>query len=582
MPRPPACALYPFFRLLACSLILCALAAPAHAAPAQARRQVLVLYSLGADTSSIWQRLVHKGLYEELATTSAGSTPGIYEERFDANRVGESQSLESMAPYLRTKYANVHFDAIIAENYVAAAFLSKHSDLFPGAARYYVNHGRQGWQPDDGAGLEVQPDFVRAIGAIERVAPAVRRIVVIGDQSPRVQSWLSSLRNVAPQFGQLSFEYWDSQTFESLQQRVAALDRHAAVFMLSTRSDSAGHRTAPAELAQKLAAVSPVPIFTNMQSLIVPGVVGGYAISGESIGRVIARILLGQPASTAGVQGYYFDYPALRRFGLKNIPEEAVLLNRPESVWDRYRWQIIATMSAIVLEALLITALVLTLRDRRRMLRDLDAERNNLEDRVLQRTLELLMANAKLEQLATTDPLTGIANRRKMTEQIAGELERARRFGHPLSLLMIDIDYFKRINDTFGHEVGDKAIVEVAKLLTESLRAIDMVARFGGEEFVVLMPETDSDVALLAAERLREAAGALRIAGESGAVVALTLSVGVASALANGSADTPSSLLVRADKALYRAKKEGRNRVVRYSDAEFLPAAAPAQTLDRP
>jgi two-component system cell cycle response regulator len=569
MPFPPVCAQYLFFRFLACSLMLWGLGAAAHAHPSHAKRQVLVLYSLGADTSSMWQRLVHKGLYEELSNNSAGSTPGIYEERFDANRVGELQSIESMAPYLRTKYAKVHFDAIIAENYVAAAFLSQHSDLFPGAARYYVNHGRQGWQPDDGVGLEVQPDFARAIGAIERVAPAVRRIVVVGDQSQRVQNWMAGMRGVTPRFGKLSFEYWDSQTFESLQQRVAALDRQSAVFLLSTKTDSAGNRTTPAELAQKLAAVSPVPVFTNMQSLIVPGVVGGYAISGESIGRVIARILLGQPATMSGVQGYYFDYLAIRRFGLKNIPEEAVLLNRPESVWDRYRWQIIATMSAIVLQALLITALVVALRDRRRMLRDLDAERNNLEDRVLQRTLELLMANAKLEQLATTDPLTGIANRRKMTEQIASELERARRFGHPLSLLMIDIDHFKRINDTYGHEVGDKAIVAVAKLLTESLRAIDMVARFGGEEFVVLMPETDTDVAILAAERLREAASALRIEGESGTVVALTLSVGVASALANGSADTPSSLLVRSDKGLYRAKKEGRNRVVRYNDAEF-------------
>lgn len=196
---------------------------------------------------------------------------------------------------------------------------------------------------------------------------------------------------------------------------------------------------------------------------------------------------------------------------------------------------------------------------------------------------KLLREQTELLRTQTfSDGLTGVANRRYFDMAIDKELRRAKRNGAFLSLLMIDIDYFKRINDTFGHDVGDKAIVAVAKLLTESLRAIDMVARFGGEEFVVLMPETDTDVALLAAERLREAAGALRIEGESGAVVALTLSVGVASALANGSADTPSSLLVRSDKALYRAKKEGRNRVVRYSDAEFLPAPAPAPALDRP
>src|SRR5262249_10289356 len=159
----------------------------------------------------------------------------------------------------------------------------------------------------------------------------------------------------------------------------------------------------------------------------------------------------------------------------------------------------------------LITSLVIALRDRRRTNAALADERNNLEDRVLQRTLELLMANQKLEQLATTDPLTGIANRRKMTDQIAHELERARRFKHPLSLLMIDIDHFKRINDTFGHEVGDKAIVAVAKLLTESMRSIDLAARFGGEEFVLLMSETNLEVAMRAAERLREMVAALHL-----------------------------------------------------------------------
>jgi diguanylate cyclase (GGDEF)-like protein len=563
-----------FLCLAACSV----LAGMARAETVHPRRQVLVLYSLGADSSSRWQTLVHKGLQQELGSANAGTTPGIYEERFDAVRVGEAQAMDSMAPYLRTKYARVQFDAIIAENYVAAGFLSSHPELFPGAARHYVNHGRNGWEPADGAGLEVESDFVRALGAIPLTMPGVKRVIVIGDQSPRGQKWMGQIRSVAPQFGRLAFEYWDRQTYEDLLRRAAGLDRNSAIFLLTTRSDGSGATMNPSDFARQLAAASTAPIFTNMQSLIVPGVVGGYAISGEAVGRVIGRILLGQPATAVDVQGYYFDYPSVRRFGLRNLPKQAVILNRPESVWDRYRWQIVAGISAIVIEAVLITALVVALRDRRRMLADLDAERNNLEDRVLQRTLELLMANAKLEQLATTDPLTGIANRRKMTAQIASELERARRFGHPLSLLMVDIDYFKRINDTFGHELGDKAIVAVSRLLTESLRAIDMVARFGGEEFVVLMPETDLDVAVLAAERLREAASALRIDCESGAQVALTLSVGVASALANGSADTPSSLLVRADKALYRAKKQGRNKVVPFTEAEFsapVPAGTP-------
>ena len=112
--------------------------------------------------------------------------------------------------------------------------------------------------------------------------------------------------------------------------------------------------------------------------------------------------------------------------------------------------------------------------------------------------------------------------------------------------------------------MGDQAIVQTATMLTSQLRAVDMAARFGGEEFVLLMPETHIAVAVHAAERLREQASLLRVQAESGLEVGLTISIGVAAADPNGMQDSPSSLLVRADKALYRAKKEGRNRVVRF------------------
>jgi diguanylate cyclase (GGDEF)-like protein len=546
-------------------LLLLAWTSVANAAGANEERQVLILYSLGSDSVSAWQKLVHKGLYDELGRREQGSTPAIFEERFDANLVGEAQALEGMAPYLRTKYASVNFDAIITENAVAAAFLAAHPELFPGVPRHYVNHGQHGWKPPDGKGYEVRSDFARAIGVIPQVAPDVRRIAVVGDQSARCQEWVSAIRAVARDYSKrITFEYWDNQTFEDLHRAAHSLDRSSAVFLLSTHRDSTGALMSASELARSLAATTQAPVFTHTESMLQPGVVGGYVVSGESVGRMIAQILLGEAASQERLQGYQFDFPATQRFHLRNLPAEAMMLNRPADVWDLYRWQIIGGLSLIVLQGVLITSLFIALRDRRSSSAALADERNNLEDRVLQRTLELLLANQKLETLATTDPLTGIANRRKMTEQISHELERARRFHHPLSLLMIDIDHFKRINDTYGHEVGDKAIVAIARLLTESMRGVDLVARFGGEEFVLLMPETHVEVAVHAAERLRAAVAALTVEAGDGALVAQTISVGVSSADPSGALDTPSSLLVRADKALYRAKKDGRNRVERF------------------
>lgn len=550
-------------RLLLRLAAACWLASAAAHAVADDRR-VLVLYSLGADSSSAWQRLVHKGMYEELGRSSQGATPAIFEERFDANRVGEDKAVEGMAPYLATKYADVKFDAIVTENFVASRFLASHPELFPGVPRHYVNHGRDQWQPRDGVAYEVTSDFQRALGVIPMVAPHVRHVAVIGDSTARGQLWLDRLRSATAHFPQIRFEIWDDGSIGELRARAAKLDGNSAVFMLASLRNEGSARVQPRDLALQIAGATRAPIFTHSESLVMPGVAGGYVVSGEAVGRMMARLLLGQPAMDSQVQGYYFDYPTARRAGLRNIPHDAVMLNRPHNVWELYRWQIVSVIGLVVFEGVLITALVLSLRSRRRTMKELASERNNLEDRILQRTLELLQANRKLEELATTDPLTGIANRRKMTEQIAQELERARRFHHPLSLLMVDIDHFKRINDTYGHEVGDQAIIHTATLLTAHLRAVDAVARFGGEEFVLLMPETPIAVAVNAAERLREKAAQLRMLAEDGSEVALTISIGVSAADPNGAPDTPSSLLVRADKALYRAKKEGRNRVVQF------------------
>jgi two-component system, cell cycle response regulator len=526
-------------------------------------RKVLVLYSLGAENISTWQAAVHKGLYDELGKKAWGDVPTIFEERFDAARVGKQPSLDSMAPYLRTKYAQVKLDAVVTENHLAATFLNSHPELFPGVPRYYVNHGRKGWRPRDGEALEVTHDYGRMLGVITRVAPSTKRIIVVGDKTPRVQEWIAGAREAARSYGdRLQMEYWDNQSFDELYRRASLLKGGTAILMFATYTDSTGGAALPSDVARKLAGVAQVPIFTHVESLIVPGVAGGYVLSGEAIGRAVALVLQGQQADMGNVQRYVFDYPTAERHGLMHIPQGALMLNRPQGTWEQYRWQIVLGIGLIVAEGVLLTALVMALRARRRAMDALSDERNNLEDRVLQRTLELLMANTRLEQLATTDPLTGIANRRKMTEHIGKELERVRRLRHPLALMMVDIDHFKRINDTYGHEAGDRAIIAVSAMLTGSLRAIDTVGRFAGEEFVLLMPETDLETAGMAAERLREAASLLEVEVDGGLAIALTVSVGVAASRPQQAPDTASSLLMRADKALHLAKEQGRDRVV--------------------
>ncbi|WP_372994564.1 diguanylate cyclase [Marinobacter sp.] len=185
-----------------------------------------------------------------------------------------------------------------------------------------------------------------------------------------------------------------------------------------------------------------------------------------------------------------------------------------------------------------------------------------LEMRVQERTEELERANEQLKAISLTDGLTHVANRRRFDEKLDDEWKRAQRHGHPLSLLLLDIDHFKRVNDELGHLVGDDCLTEVAALCAaEVQRSGDLLARYGGEEFSILLPATPEDGALRVAERVRQAVARSPVhSGERVAPVSLTVSVGVAT-LVPGQDIEPQELIRQADEALYAAKESGRNRV---------------------
>ncbi len=161
----------------------------------------------------------------------------------------------------------------------------------------------------------------------------------------------------------------------------------------------------------------------------------------------------------------------------------------------------------------------------------------------------------KLKRLATTDVLTGAYNRIGFDEIIEREMESAKRYRKPLSVILFDIDHFKRVNDTFGHHTGDAVLRQLAKIVRNTVRKVDYFIRWGGEEFLIVSEETDGGQARIMAERLRKRVEE-HVFGEAGRI---TISCGVAEF---GGEDTENTLLKRADDALYRAKRQGRNRVV--------------------
>jgi diguanylate cyclase (GGDEF)-like protein len=161
----------------------------------------------------------------------------------------------------------------------------------------------------------------------------------------------------------------------------------------------------------------------------------------------------------------------------------------------------------------------------------------------------------KLKRLATTDILTGAYNRIGFDEIISREMESARRYNKSLSVILFDIDHFKRVNDQFGHHTGDAVLKQIATIVRKTIRKVDYFIRWGGEEFLILSEETDREQACIVAERLRMNVGRFAFA----TVGHITISCGVAEFHAG---DTEHSFIKKADAAMYKAKKQGRNRVV--------------------
>jgi diguanylate cyclase (GGDEF)-like protein len=200
-----------------------------------------------------------------------------------------------------------------------------------------------------------------------------------------------------------------------------------------------------------------------------------------------------------------------------------------------------------------------------RLVEESEARYEELEHRMLslqRENLDLVVKNRRLSEVSSRDTLTGLYNRWFVMEKIDSELNRSLRHGSPMSLLLLDVDYFKRINDTWGHSAGDQVLQGIGKLLRECCRVYDVPGRYGGEEFCIVLPETKPGNTTAVAERIRRRLESTELpCGETS--IAVTASIGIAGMdeAGDGNALSPAGLVERADRALYTAKNRGRNRV---------------------
>ncbi len=249
---------------------------------------------------------------------------------------------------------------------------------------------------------------------------------------------------------------------------------------------------------------------------------------------------------------YRFEVSAANREGLwSDVPASIEVIVRPR--WfETTAFKVFAAIGIVLLMILVYVIRVSALRRTQR----------ELESLVSERTVELADANARLEALTLVDGLTGVANRRAFDLTLEREWQRGRRDGSPLALVLIDVDHFKSYNDLYGHQAGDDALRRVAAVLQQAgRRPTDIVARYGGEEFAIILSGADSESALHIAEAARAGVEALGIEHAGSAHGRLTITGGLAATIPVATAEPP-SLIEVADKALYRAKHDGRNRLV--------------------
>ncbi|SRR5712691_7140913 len=212
-----------------------------------------------------------------------------------------------------------------------------------------------------------------------------------------------------------------------------------------------------------------------------------------------------------------------------------------------------------------------------RLAEETDARLRAFEDRIGKlesENLDLLMHNRTLSEISARDALTGLYNRWYVMEKIDSEMNRALRHGSPMSLLMLDLDNFKRVNDSFGHSVGDEVLKVVGQVLRDSCRVYDVPGRYGGEEFCIILPETRVGNTTQVAERIRSRLASTKLpVGDKSITVTASIGVAGMDSVAEEGVVSAAALLDRADRALYAAKHHGRNRV-----ELWLPEAPPSET----
>ncbi|WKY48116.1 diguanylate cyclase [Eubacteriaceae bacterium ES3] len=540
--------------------------------------------------------LLIEGVKESLEATDY--TINYAYEYLDLGRFPNDDSyLAEAADFFRKKYTNRLVPDYVITMDALKPFLIEYGDeLFPGARKFLtlnaIAETDENLQDDVISVIQVDDMVIKNnLDLIKKLFPDKKNIYFIVGDSEYERRTVAQIKEVQKEYdSELSFHFTADLSYHQMLEEVESLGNYDVVCFLQWSVDNQGKSYVPVEVVKEVCEVASVPVFGAGSQFLGLGILGGYVydfkVIGNRIGDELSDLIEGKKVSENLIQlssyHYVFDSNQLKKYGVseENLPAGSSILYAQESFWETYKVQIIIVSVLIILQIIYIFILIRNISRRKRAETQLVALNKLLENEVEVRTNDLEIANRKLsesndaleirnkemEHLATIDRLTNISNRLKLDELVKNELERYKRTGDIFSLIMVDIDFFKKINDQYGHPVGDLILSECAVLMKENIRAIDTVGRWGGEEFLVVCPDTKAEGAIVLAESLRKKVEINVFAKK----IKITISLGVSQVLESDSDEL--TLFKRADDALYYAKNNGRN-IVAYKNAcefEFL------------
>lgn len=510
------------------------------------------------------------------------STENLHVEYMDARRFVDDEEFEAkLIELLQYKFNSYKPDVIITSDDHAYYFMIERGAalfgnipiIFSGVNVFYPDtlEGR-----NNITGIQEGMEIEGNLQLISQVQPKVKQIIMLGDTTGLGLRMVQRAKQIKQRWKNpnVTLEIWDDFSLEQLYEKAKNTGPNSAFLMLAIHKDNQGQYFSFDNELPKLSKHAGAPVYGMWGALMIGnGVVGGMMnnpyLHGFNAAQMALKVLQGVPLSKLPIKNKaqyapFFDYHQLSRFNIDIdlLPQGSTVINAPKGIYEQHKELINGLIGLIVFLIGIITLLLNNIRRRKAAQNQLKEFNLHLESIVHERTKDLEERNNALEEatkrlieMANTDFLTGLGNRGAAKSEIEAYVNRYNVAFQPLALAILDIDFFKKINDTYGHQAGDDVLVSLAACLRATLRPSDKVYRWGGEEFLVVLPDTEGKIAESVCQRIRQNIGEI----QTQAVKKVSASIGLAAFETGDSYDV---LLKRADEALYIAKNRGRDQVV--------------------